>query len=56
MTAHSISNASPQPEDIYLSFDGSINDYVEIPAIPDYSLNQKTWLTVAVWMRPVVLD
>ncbi len=48
-------NASPQPGDIYLAFNG-LDAYVEVPSIADYSVSTSGELTVAAWMRPDTLN
>jgi hypothetical protein len=41
----------PPPPRVALQFDGSPNNYVEVPTSPDFSVNE-SGLTVAVWVRP----
>lgn len=50
-----VMNASPQPGDVYLGFNGR-DAYVEIPSITDYSANATGELTISAWFRPDTLN
>ena len=48
-------NASSKPGDIYLEFNGR-DAYVEIPSLPDYSVNTTEELTISAWLKPDTLN
>lgn len=48
-------NAAPQPGEHYLSFDG-VDDYVQIPSLPCYSVDFTWEFTMAAWIRADIAD